>query len=218
MVGVVTSGTGGSVNFGGMAIAGKTGTTTDYKDVWFAGYTPYYTATCWTGFDNGEYLTGAEKNLSKTLWRTVMSKLHENLEYKSFEIPPGITQATICSRSGLLPISGLCDGTTRTEYFAEGTIPNTTCDVHYSGYVCMATGLPASDTCPFKVPGVLELSPHQSAAVQAGCGQASITSTTLCHHNAAFFTNPANRDVLIKEQADLAMKGYPFSIDGYFSN
>ena len=218
MVGVVTSGTGGSVNFGGMAIAGKTGTTTDYKDVWFAGYTPYYTATCWTGFDNGEYLTGAEKNLSKTMWRTVMSKLHENLEYKSFEIPPGITQATICSRSGLLPISGLCDGTTRTEYFAEGTIPNTTCDVHYSGYVCMATGLPASDTCPFKVPGVLELSPHQSAAVQAGCGQASITSTTLCHHNAAFFTNPANRDVLIKEQADLAMKGYPFSIDGYFSN
>ena len=45
MVDVVTSGTGGSVNFGGMAIAGKTGTTSDYNDVWFSGYTPYYTAT-----------------------------------------------------------------------------------------------------------------------------------------------------------------------------
>ena len=51
MVDVVTSGTGGSVNFGNMAIAGKTGTTSDYKDVWFSGYTPYYTATTWTGYD-----------------------------------------------------------------------------------------------------------------------------------------------------------------------
>ncbi|MDE6994916.1 MAG: transglycosylase domain-containing protein, partial [Lachnospiraceae bacterium] len=51
MVDVVTSGTGGSVNFGGMAIAGKTGTTSDYNDVWFSGYTPYYTATTWAGFD-----------------------------------------------------------------------------------------------------------------------------------------------------------------------
>jgi penicillin-binding protein 1A len=44
---VVTSGTGGSVNFGSTAIAGKTGTTSDYNDVWFAGYTNYYTATTW---------------------------------------------------------------------------------------------------------------------------------------------------------------------------
>ena len=54
MVDVVTSGTGGSVNFGNMAIAGKTGTTSDYKDVWFSGYTPYYTATTWTGYDNSD--------------------------------------------------------------------------------------------------------------------------------------------------------------------
>ncbi|WP_321025432.1 transglycosylase domain-containing protein, partial [Eisenbergiella tayi] len=48
MVDVVTSGTGASVNFGGMSIAGKTGTTSDYNDVWFSGYTPYYTCTTWT--------------------------------------------------------------------------------------------------------------------------------------------------------------------------
>lgn len=65
MVDVVTSGTGGSVNFGNMAIAGKTGTTSDYNDVWFAGYTPYYTATTWAGFDNNVKLTGDEKNLAK---------------------------------------------------------------------------------------------------------------------------------------------------------
>ena len=59
---VVTSGTGGSCNFGGTAIAGKTGTTSDYNDVWFAGYTTYYTATTWTGYDNNVKLTGDEKN------------------------------------------------------------------------------------------------------------------------------------------------------------
>ena len=57
MVDVVTSGTGGSVNFGNMPIAGKTGTTSDYNDVWFSGYTPYYTATTWTGFDNNVKLS-----------------------------------------------------------------------------------------------------------------------------------------------------------------
>ena len=65
---VVTSGTGGSCNFGGTAIAGKTGTTSDYNDVWFAGYTTYYTATTWTGYDNNVKLTGDEKNLSKKLY------------------------------------------------------------------------------------------------------------------------------------------------------
>lgn len=70
MVDVVTKGTGGSVNFGGMAIAGKTGTTSDYNDVWFAGFTPYYTATTWTGFDNNEKLAkGEERKLAQKLWR-----------------------------------------------------------------------------------------------------------------------------------------------------
>ena len=65
MVDVVTSGTGTSVNFGGMSIAGKTGTTSDYNDVWFAGYTPYYTCTTWTGYDNNAKLSGknGERNL-----------------------------------------------------------------------------------------------------------------------------------------------------------
>lgn len=67
MVDVVTSGTGTSVNFGGMSIAGKTGTTSDYNDVWFAGYTPYYTCTTWTGYDNNAKLSGknGERNLAK---------------------------------------------------------------------------------------------------------------------------------------------------------
>ena len=147
---VVTSGTGGSVNFGGTAIAGKTGTTSDYNDVWFAGYTTYYTATTWAGYDNNVKLSSSdEKNLAKKLWRQVMSRIHEDLEGTSFAVPSGIITASVCSRSGKLPIAGLCDSCVHTEYFAEGTVPTETCDVHYEGVICAYDNCPAAEGCPF---------------------------------------------------------------------
>ena len=109
---VVTEGTGASVNFGNMAIAGKTGTTSDYNDVWFSGYTPYYTATTWTGYDNNVKLRkGEERSLAKKLWRAVMSKIHEELPSASFQMPAsGIAQATLPAPSGKLPIAGPLSG------------------------------------------------------------------------------------------------------------
>ena len=169
MMDVVTVGTGGSVNFGGMPIAGKTGTTSDYNDVWFSGYTPYYTCTTWAGFDNNAKLTSsAEKNLAKTLWRAVMSQVHEELPTESFYTPSGIVTATVCSRSGKLPIPGLCDATLVTEHFAEGTVPETTCDVHYQGTLCAYSGLPACENCMFKQEGVFELPLQEHESLWAG--------------------------------------------------
>ena len=109
MVDVVTTGTGASVRFDReMAIAGKTGTSTDTVDVWFSGFTPYYTCTVWAGYDNnvGMKTKGAENesNISKTLWRKVMSRVHENLPKEGFTTPQGIVRAQVCSQSGLLPI------------------------------------------------------------------------------------------------------------------
>lgn len=210
---VVTSGTGGSVNFGNMAIAGKTGTTSDYNDVWFSGYTPYYTATTWAGYDNNAKLVGSEKNLAKVLWRAVMSKIHEELPNQSFNRPAGIVSATVCSKSGKLPISGLCDGTLKSEYFAEGTVPSESCDVHYSGMVCAYSMLPASDECPFKVPGTLELIPDDntsSKTSQAGSDPATDPLQTggdptqnanieKCQHNAEFFLQP-NASAVVEQQ------------------
>ena len=168
---VVTSGTGGSVNFGNMSIAGKTGTTSDYVDVWFTGYTPYYTASVWAGYDNtlsSTKLSGSdEKNLAKKLWRVVMSEIHAELPNESFPTPSGIVTAVVCSQSGKLPVPGLCDGSTRTEYFAEGTVPATSCNVHYAGAICaysyLTSPTPASPECPFKIPGVLTLNPDTLA-------------------------------------------------------
>lgn len=165
MTSVVTNGgTGTAVNFGNMAIAGKTGTTSDYKDVWFSGYTPYYTATAWAGYDNNIVLSSsAEKALAKTLWKAAMAKIHENLPYRSFQMPSGIVTATVCSKSGKLPIAGVCDGCLITEYFAEGTVPTETCDVHYTTNLCAYTGLVSTELCPFKTPSITEKLPKRLA-------------------------------------------------------
>lgn len=221
---VVTVGTGGAVNFGGMAIAGKTGTTSDYNDVWFAGFTPYYTATTWTGYDNNVKLSGSERDLAKKLWRTVMAQIHEELPNEGFGGPPaGIVTATVCSRSGKLPIEGLCSGTLRTEYFAEGTVPTETCDVHYAGQVCAYSNLPASEGCPFKYEGILELIPIEDISLQSGSGTAAehiqpggivnedgtvalVPQTNMCPHNAEFFANPDWEAVVNGQRAELEQR------------
>lgn len=225
MTDVVTSGTGGSVNFGGMPIAGKTGTTSDYNDVWFSGYTPYYTATTWTGYDNNTKLSSsAEKNLAKTMWRAVMSRIHEELPAKSFNTPSGIVTATVCSRSGKLPIPGLCDATLTTEYFAEGTVPETTCDVHYQGTLCAYSGLPACMDCPFKQEGVFELPLQEDPSLWAGSNTLTtmdpnalttdpvtgevtgVVQTRQCPHTAAFFADPNAEAVIAQQRAEMEQR------------
>ncbi len=229
---VVTSGTGASVNFGNMAIAGKTGTTSDYKDLWFSGYTPYYTATVWAGYDDNTKMSStAEKALAKKLWKVVMQEIHEDLEYQSFSMPSGIVTATVCAESGLLPVAGLCDGTLKTEYFAEGTVPTETCNVHYSGWVCPYEGLPASEECPFKVQGVLTLNPDnltqqategssesttggEEAAGEVTEDDAAATVLTTCQHNAAFFADPNFQALLDQQMAEMNALGIAYGQQG----
>ncbi len=229
MVDVVTAGTGASVNFGNMAIAGKTGTTSDYNDVWFSGYTPYYTASVWTGYDNNTKLRkGDERNLAKKLWRAAMSKIHEDLPSESFSMPTNgsLVTATVCSKSGKLPIAGWCDGCLKTEYFAEGTVPTETCNVHYQGMVCQYSNpsLPACETCPFKVEAVLEMTPPEDASLQSGQADAALppitqevtnedgsvttitvpqTQTNYCIHNAEYMTQPGIEDIINQQRNEI---------------
>ena len=164
-----------------------------------------------------------------------MSKIHEELPNQSFSGPPeGIVTATICSRSGKLPIPGLCDGTLRTEYFAEGTVPTETCDVHYAGQVCTYSNLPACEGCPFKTEGVLELTPVEDVSLQSGTAaalglpqpteqtvqqaettepvegaDAAVTPTpqiNMCPHNAEFFANPNWEAVVNGQRAEMQQR------------
>lgn len=144
-----------TINLGAMPVAGKTGTTDDSKDIWFEGYTPYYTCGVWGGYDNNDALPNTDRSFSayaRYLWNSIMTRIHAELPVVDFQQPEGITTAVICKKSGKLAVSGLCDADPRssqvmTEYFAEGTVPTASCDVHVAVPVCSQTGLRASSTC-----------------------------------------------------------------------
>ncbi len=126
---VVRYGTGTACQLDNMPVAGKTGTTEAYNDLWFVGYTPYYTCAVWSGYDNNEKLPDYARNFHKNLWRRVMNRIHQGLEYKEFEQPSSIEMGSICAISGLLP-GEYCQDII-TEYFDVGTMPVDYCDQCY---------------------------------------------------------------------------------------
>ena len=125
---VVKYGTGTACQLDNMAVAGKTGTTEAYNDVWFVGYTPYYTCAIWSGYDNNEKLPDYARKYHRNLWKKVMTRIHEGLPKKDFEKPASVEKLSICAISGLLPRAG-CPVTT--EYFDVGTMPTEYCEEHF---------------------------------------------------------------------------------------
>lgn len=108
--------------------AGKTGTTNDYKDVWFVGFTPYYTCAVWYGYDKYTVIPSGDRGSNVKLWKAVMQKVHANKEPMEYPATTGLVQATICTESGLLA-GDLCTKTLR-ETFLSGTEPKTSCLAH----------------------------------------------------------------------------------------
>lgn len=137
---VVAAGTGREARFSGMTIAGKTGTTTHNYDRWFVGYTPYYTAAVWTGYDQNEKLrvTG---NPAAQLWNKVMSQVHEGLENKDFPKPAeGVVTQRYCLDSGMLA-NDYCPNDARgsrvtSGEFVTGDAPTQYCTLHVPVYLC----------------------------------------------------------------------------------
>ena len=130
----------------GMPVAGKTGTTDSNIDKWFVGYTPYYAAATWYGYDNTGSepikLKTAEYNQAMKIWAAVMQKVHKSLAKKDFEKPQGIVQKRICIYSGKVATE-LCTkdprgNATKMEYFIKGTEPrdDDPCTVHVAARVC----------------------------------------------------------------------------------
>lgn len=143
-------GTGGDLRLDNMPVAGKTGTTSATRDVWFAGFTPYYTCAVWAGSDTNELLVDECKSFHKTLWKKIMGRIHSELPSADFEIPSNVQQATICSESGLLAGLGC---STRTEYFESSTIPTTRCTQHYVPPTPEPTPIPTPTEDPLGDPG-----------------------------------------------------------------
>lgn len=128
-----------------MPQAGKTGTTSDNTDFWFEGYTPYYTAGIWLGYDS--MFTQMSGSASKIMWRDIMEKVHKvkKLKNKNFKKPEDIITRKICKKCGKLAVYGLCDraldgNDIKTEYFARGTQPKESCDCHVKYTFSNSTG------------------------------------------------------------------------------
>ena len=144
----------------GMTAAGKSGTTTSNNDVWFVGYTPYYTAGIWGGCDNNQKLKHGGVNnggttFHKDIWRNIMNRVHEGLSDPGFAVPDSIETAEICRKSGKRAVSGVCNHDPRgnavyTEYFAKGTAPTEVCDKHVEVTVCAESGMRPTPYCPTK--------------------------------------------------------------------
>lgn len=148
---VLTEGTGTAAYFSGMPLAGKSGTTTDLRDLWFVGYSPYYACGVWGGFDDNAQQSGG--TYVKKLWGAVMQRAHQGLRYRCFEGLQELQECTVCSKCGLLAVDGLCEDTvqgdmTQREYFVPGTEPVETCNCHVKVELCEASGLPAGRYCP----------------------------------------------------------------------
>lgn len=135
-----------------MTLAGKSGTTTSGSDVWFIGYSPYYTCGIWSGYDDSKVLsTGTEYH--KTIWQKIMARIHTDLDNKDFVFTDELESAKICSKSGLLAVDGVCNSSSSnasvyTEYFAPGTAPTSYCDRHYALRICTESGKSATKYCP----------------------------------------------------------------------
>jgi|LSQX01.1.fsa_nt_gb penicillin-binding protein 1A len=133
---VVTNGTGINARLPNMPSGGKTGTTDDDFDRWYAGYTPYYTCIVWYGFDvNKTIVPVSGTSPAVPLWKAVMEKVHENLEPVEFFQPSGtVVKASYCRDSGLVPTDA-CRNDIRGSRVSTGTflaedVPTGACHVH----------------------------------------------------------------------------------------
>lgn len=145
---VVQSGTATYCKISGMDVAAKTGTTNDNYDKWLCGFTNYYTAATWYGFDQNEEVKGST-NVAGRIWSAVMSKVHSGKAGSRFDKPSGVVSVSICRNSGKKATSKCTD--TYQEIFVEGKVPGD-CDGHAnSAQICNETGLRANEYCPEKV-------------------------------------------------------------------
>jgi penicillin-binding protein 1A len=151
MESVITEGTGTGLDIDRVQLAGKSGTSSDLKDLWFVGYSPLYACGIWGGFDNNQAQT--DSSYVKSLWHEVMKEVHYGEGISNLLTDSTLTSCTICSKCGKLAVSGLCSDTvqgdmTREEMYIPGTEPTESCDCHEKVTICSASGDRAGSYCP----------------------------------------------------------------------
>ena len=127
-----------------MDVAAKTGTTDNSADRWLCGFTPYYTAACWFGYDKKEEVTGFAVNPAGQIWDAVMTDIHKDLAGSTFVKPSGIVEQTVCKSTGCLATTG-CAG--YVEMFTADNLPGKCEGKGGSQTICSETGKVATPYC-----------------------------------------------------------------------
>ena len=156
----VQSGTGTKAKISSQVVAGKTGTNSDSKGVFFTGMTGWYSGSVWIGHDNYKALSSKATggNAAAPLWQSFMEKIHKAKNLDSREIIDGtpsdynLVRVTTCGVSGQLATDACYNDVngykTITDYWSADSVPTAYCSMHKSVSVCTESGLLATDYCP----------------------------------------------------------------------
>ena len=127
---VINEGTGAGARSAGFTLdaAGKTGTTNDLRDAWFAGFTPELLTVVWVGFDENQPLGLSGSQAALPIWTQFMTRALSGRSSVEFETPEGISFIDIDPQTGKLAGPG-CPKTFR-EAFRAGTEPHEICEIH----------------------------------------------------------------------------------------
>ena len=178
---VVNAGTAYKVRQSGFTLpaAGKTGTTNDYVDAWFVGYTPHLITGVWVGFDQPKTIVanGYAADLAVPIWASFMKVATKGAKPDWYERPSNVVGVNVCRVSGKLPNAGCYNvpsaddygnletkSMVYTDYFVKGTQPTSICLVHGTD----AIGVLAGGASPSALPGVAH--PAEPPAAQGAQG------------------------------------------------
>ncbi len=232
LTGVVQSGTGTGAKISGMTVAGKTGTTTNNYDRWFCGYTGYYTAAVWIGYENSEKIA-TSSNLAVTLWQKVMSSLVEGKEdIELVTTSKNTVSVTYCTKSGDLATSTCtAAGCAATGVFLQGDAPTEYCTIHTTVTVCTdsydaetGTYCLAGDYCPeecLKELPVLDFTRDEAASSVTASDTSQLKSSVVSRGYCTLHTAEwvANRELMSTQSILVASYSYsktvgddPFSL------
>ncbi|MBO4836698.1 MAG: transglycosylase domain-containing protein [Clostridia bacterium] len=167
----VKNGTATKSRIDGQTVAGKTGTNSDQKGVFFAGMTGWYCGTVWIGHDNYKALSSkiTGGNSAAALWNAFMSRIHQEKGLANRDILEGspedygLVKVTTCSVSGQLATDACRHDINGygvvTDYWPRSSVPTQYCQMHMLVDLCAETGQIASSGCPSRQAGIIILPP-----------------------------------------------------------
>ena len=146
LVNATANGTGATADFSGHTVAGKTGSTSEFKDRWYCGFTGYYTAAVWTGYDRPEVIRPTSINPACILFKKVMQPLHANLERASLYSTDGMIGVSVCLDSGKWATEACGKDGRETSRVASAMCypedaPSGSCDKHVVVEMCSGGGI-----------------------------------------------------------------------------